>query len=59
MRGGRDHPGQRTAGLDQDTARLDQDTAGLDQDTAGMPLTVPLAGLDRVRHSHWKVRVGS
>ena len=35
MRGGRDHPGQRTAGLDQDTAGLDQDTAGLDQDTAG------------------------
>ena len=64
MRGGRDHPGQRTAGLDQDTAGLDQDTAGLDQDTAGSTRIwqarlshVPLAGLDRVRHSHWKVRV--
>ena len=64
MRGERDHPGQRTAGLDQDTAGLDQDTAGLDQDTAGSTRIwqarlsyVPLAGLDRVRHSHWKVRV--
>ena len=46
----------------QGSTRIRQARPGygrLDQDTAGSPFTVPLAGLDRVRHSHWKVRVCS